>query len=79
MHLLFFFQRPDSADDDLPIFVQPNIVSSEEGFAFNILSSIDMFSLLDYSALIIGIGRGHTLLNFNTLLNGIKFSGLSGL
>ena len=62
-----------------PIFVQPNIVSSEEGFAFNILSSIYMFSLLDYSALIIGIGRGHNLLNFNTLLNDIKFSGLSCL
>ena len=36
----FFFQRPDSVDDDLPIFVQPNIVSIEEGFAFNKLSSI---------------------------------------
>ena len=46
-------------------------------FAFN--KPLYMFSLLDYSALIIGIGRGHTLLNFNTLLNNIKFSGLSGL
>ena len=36
----FFFQRPDSVDDDLPLFVQPNIVSIEEGFAFNKLSSI---------------------------------------
>ena len=33
--VFFFFQRPDSVDDDLPIFVQPNIVSIEEGFAFN--------------------------------------------
>ena len=40
MYLLFFFQRPDLVDDDLPIFVQPNIVSIEEGFAFNKLSSI---------------------------------------
>ena len=23
---VFFFQRPDSVDDDLPIFVQPNLV-----------------------------------------------------
>ena len=37
---VFFFQRPDSVDDDLSIFVQPNIVSIEEGFAFNKLSSI---------------------------------------
>ena len=35
-----FFQRPDLVDDDLPIFAQPNIVSIEEGFAFNKLSSI---------------------------------------
>ena len=39
----FFFQRRDSVDDDLSIFVQPNIVSTEEGFAFNKLSSICVF------------------------------------
>ena len=39
----FFFQRPDSVDDDLSIFVQPNIVPIEEGFACNKLSSIYVF------------------------------------
>ena len=41
--VFFFFQRPDSVDDDLPIFVQPNIVSIGEGFAFNKVSSTYVF------------------------------------
>ena len=38
-----FFQRPDSVDDDLPIFVQPNIVPIGEGFAFNKVSTRYVF------------------------------------
>ena len=64
-------------DDDLSIFVQPHIVAIG-GFAFNKLSSIHVyFVLVRLSQLFVNIRRCHTLLNFNTLLNGI--SGLSEL
>ena len=75
----FFFQLLDSVDDDLPIFVLSNIVSIEEGFAFNKLSKIYVLLVRLLSFDYPGIGRGDTLLNVNTLLNDIKFSGLSGL
>ena len=78
MHLLPCFQRPDSDDDDLSIFVQPNIVSIEEGFAFNKLSSIYVLLVklvsFDYQH-----WQRPYFAEFEHLLNDFKFSGLSGL